>query len=77
MAGMVRAGVSDKAVGQASDKDSVVDGSSRHTSDLATGSGVQGKVRVGVLGVDGHEEFSAAGESGSQAESCMGERIST
>ena len=40
-------------------------------------SGVKGKVSATALGVDDKEEFSAGGESGSQAESWMGERIST
>ena len=35
------------------------------------------KFGASVVGVVGHEEFSAIEESGSQAESCKGERIST
>ena len=75
-AGMARADLWDKAVAEASEMGFRGGLKSRHTSDLAAGSGVEGRVGASVLGVDGHEEFSAAAESGSQAESWLGERTS-
>lgn len=40
-------------------------------------SGMKDKVRAFAVEFDDHEEFSAGGESDSQAESWIGERIST
>jgi hypothetical protein len=69
LAEIVRGDVSDRAAGQASEIG--LRAGLRRWAHVSFGhrDWGRGKVDAGVLGVDRHEEFSAAGESGSEAES--------